>query len=401
MFSRFATLSLLVCALPACATDADPSDTTAAGEPVIHEADWTAVQYLDHTHVCSLPGAGEDVRCHAHILVDTDGAHPFATTTPSGFGPTDLRSAYAITSSGSSTTTIAIVDAFGYPNAESDLATYRTQFGLPACTTANGCFTKVNQTGGTTFPATNTGWSQETALDLDMASAMCPNCKILLVEGTSATFANLATAVNRAATMGAHVISNSYGGGESGSTSSESAYNHAGVAITASSGDAGFGVEFPASSPHVIAVGGTHLVKDTTTRGFTETVWSGAGSGCSTTYAKPTWQHDTGCARRTVADVSAVADPNTGVAVFGPASSTTSAWLVFGGTSVAAPLIGGVYAANGGTVTFGSDPYANTTALNDVTSGSNGTCSPAYLCTAAVGYDGPTGLGTPIGTTAF
>jgi hypothetical protein len=197
------------------------------------------------------------------------------------------------------------------------------------------------------------------------------------------------------------VISNSYGGGESGSTSVEASYNHSGIAVTASSGDNGFGVEFPASSPHVTAVGGTSLRTSTNTRGWTETVWSGAGSGCSTTYAKPSWQHDTGCSRRTVADVSAVADPNTGVAVFGPSSSTTSAFLVFGGTSVAAPLVGAVYAVNGGTVNFGSDPYAHTSALFDVTSGSNGSCGGSYLCTGKVGYDGPTGLGTPNGTAAF
>jgi len=403
MFSRLATLTLLAYAIPACALDAD-SDPAGdpAGDVVIHPADPVAVQFMAHSQVCSVTAPGDDAHCHSHILVDEDGVHPFATAVPSGFGAADLRTAYAITASGSATTTIAIVDAFGYTRAESDLATYRTQFGLPACTTANGCFLKVNQNGSTTgLPAANTGWSQETALDLDMASAMCPSCKILLVEATSASFANLAAAVNRAATMGAHVISNSYGGGESGSTSSEAAYNHAGVAVTASSGDAGFGVEFPASSPHVIAVGGTTLTRNSSARGFTETVWSGAGSGCSTTYAKPSWQHDTGCARRTVADVSAVANPNTGVAVFGPSSASASAWLVFGGTSVAAPLIGGIYAANGGSVTFGSDPYASTAALNDVTSGSNGSCSPAYLCTGAVGYDGPTGLGTPKGLTAF
>jgi subtilase family serine protease len=356
------------------------------------------ISVAGHIRVCN--SSQDEVQCHARVLVDSFGAiRPNAT--PAGLGPTQLRSAYKITSNGSSATTIAIVDAFGYPNAESDLATYRSTFGLSACTTANGCFRKVNQTGGTTFPAANTGWEQETALDLDMASAMCPSCKILLVEATSASFANLAAAVNTAARLGAHVISNSYGGGESGTASVEASYNHPGVAVTVSSGDAGFGVQFPASSPHVIAVGGTSLRTSTSTRGWTETVWSGAGSGCSATFAKPTWQHDTGCARRTVADVSAVADPNTGVAVFGPSSATASAFLVFGGTSVAAPLIGGIYGVNGGTVTSGSDPYAHTTALFDVTSGSNGRCSPAYLCTGEVGYDGPTGLGTPNGTAAL
>src|SRR5262249_46295525 len=152
----------------------------------------------------------------------------------------------------------------------------------------------------------------------------------------------------------------------------ESHYDHPGIAITASSGDAGFGVEFPASSPHVTAVGGTHLVQDAGSRGWSETAWSGAGSGCSSVFAKPAWQTDSGCARRTVADVSAVADPNTGVAVFGPARKNRSAWMVFGGTSVSAPLIGGVYAVGGGPVNYGSNPYSHTSALFDVTSGSNG-----------------------------
>src|SRR5438270_1788921 len=190
--------------------------------------------------------------CHAHVVTDARGviklgkASPSLLGAPSGFGAGDLRSAYKVTALGSSSTTVAIVDAYGYPNAERDLGTYRAQFGLPACTTANGCFKKVNQNGYTTYPSYNVGWAQETALDLDMASAMCPNCKILLVEANSASYSALATAVNTAARLGAHAISNSYGGGEYGSTYYESAYNHPGVAVTASSGDSGYGVEFPA-----------------------------------------------------------------------------------------------------------------------------------------------------------
>src|SRR5262249_3722759 len=205
------------------------------------------------------------------------------------------------------------------------------------------------------------------------------------------------------AAMGAHAISNSYGGGEAGTQNDEQFYNYAGIAVTVSSGDNGFGVEFPASSPHVTAVGGTTLNRASgTTRGFTETAWDGAGSGCSAVYAKPTWQQDTGCSRRTVADVSAVADPNTGVAVFGPSGRRNrSAWLVFGGTGVGAPLIAGLYGVNDTAVDHGSDPYRHTANLHDVTSGSNGTCNPAYLCTAVAGYDGPTGLGTPNGVAAF
>jgi len=355
-----------------------------------------------HRAACAMT-VGHVAHCHAHVVTDAAG-HALATKQPpvSGYGPSDLRSAYKVTGSGSSSTIIAIVDAYGYTNAERDLGTYRTQFGLPACTTANGCFKKLNQNGVQgSYPAQNTGWAQESALDLDMASAMCPSCKIYLIEATTASYSNLATAENTAASKGAHAISNSYGGGEAGTTGYESAYNHAGIAITVSSGDSGYGVEFPASSPHVTAVGGTHLVRDGSSRGWNETVWSGAGSGCSTVYAKPSWQHDASCSKRTVADVSAVADPNTGVAVYGPVSATRSGWLVFGGTSVAAPLIAGVYGVNGGSVNYGSNPYSNTGALFDVTSGSNGSCGGSYLCTGKVGYDGPSGLGTPNGVAAF
>jgi subtilase family serine protease len=304
-----------------------------------------------------------------------------------------------VTGVGSASITVAVVDAYGYNNAESDLAVYRSQYGLPACTTANGCFKKVNQNGQQgNYPLQNTGWAQETALDLDMVSAMCPNCKILLVEATSASFGNLSAAENRAAAMGAHAISNSYGGGESGSQSYESAYNHPGIAITVSSGDDGYGVEFPASSPHVTAVGGTSL---TLNGGRVETAWSGAGSGCSAVYAKPSWQHDPLCTKRMVADVSAVADPATGVAVYAPSTRNRSAWLVFGGTSVSAPIIAGIYGVNGGAVNYGADPYAHTGSLNDITQGSNGSCGGTYFCTSGAGYDGPTGLGTPNGSTGF
>jgi subtilase family serine protease len=295
------------------------------------------------------------------------------------------------------------VDAYDDPNAESDLAVYRSQFGLSACTTANGCFKKVNQSGGTSYPSGNTGWAEEISLDLDMVSAVCPNCHILLVEGTSATFASLGTAVNEAVSLGATTVSNSYGGSESSSESSyASYYNHSGVVITASSGDGGYGVEVPAAYNTVVAVGGTSLSKSSSTRGWAETAWSGAGSGCSAYISKPTWQTDTGCTRRTVADVSAVADPNTGVSVYDTYGSV-GGWLVFGGTSVSSPIIASVYAlaGNASSVNAASSLYSNTGSLYDVTSGSNGSCGGSYLCTAGVGYDGPTGLGTPDGTAAF
>jgi subtilase family serine protease len=345
-------------------------------------------------HVCAAATAGT-ATCNA--LVRTD-LKPSATT-PSGYFPADLRSAYNLTSSGSASQTIGIVDAYDAPNAESDLAVYRSQFGLPACTTANGCFRKVDQNGGTNYPHRNTGWAQEISLDLDMVSAICPNCHILLVEAKSNSFTNLLTAENRAATMGATVISNSWGGSDASDATYGAAFNHPGIIITASTGDSGYGVQYPASSQYVTAVGGTHLTVGGGTRGWTETAWSGAGSGCSTLNNPLPGQASvgTGCAKRAVADVSAVADPNTGVAV-----RYNGSWLVFGGTSVAAPLIAGVYGLAGNAATITNNfPYQHASSLFDVTSGSNGSCPTSQWCNARTGWDGPTGLGTPNGTGAF
>lgn len=353
-----------------------------------------------HVAVCGMAVA-HAARCHAHAVTDAAG-HLKTNATPDGYGPPDLRDAYKITGTGNSNTVIAIVDAFGYTNAEADLGVYRSTFGLPACTTANGCFKKLDQNGVEGgFPIQDDGWAQESALDVDMASAMCPDCKIYLFESNTNLTSDLATAVRTAAGMHVHVISNSYGGDESGSHSYASSYSYPGIAVTASSGDDGYGVSFPAASPHVIAVGGTSLLRDGSGRGWNETVWDGAGSGCSTVYKKPKWQKDSGCAMRTVADVSAVADPNTGVAVYGPIAGVVSGWLVFGGTSVSAPLIGGIYGLNGGHVKFAKQPYNKPDKLFDVTSGSNGSCGGSYLCTGKPGYDGPTGLGTPNGDGAF
>ncbi|MGN9763114.1 S53 family peptidase [Streptomyces sp. SD31] len=337
-------------------------------------------------------------------------------TTPSGYGPSDLQDAYGLTSAAASNgsgETIAIVDAYDDPNAEADLAKYRTQYDLPACTTSNGCFKKVGQTGSTTsLPSADSGWAQEISLDVDMASATCPNCHILLVEASSASMEDLGAAVNEAVKLGAKYVSNSYGGSESSSdTTYDSTYfNHPGVAITVSAGDSAYGAEYPAASRYVTAVGGTKLSTSSTSRGWTESVWKtssteGTGSGCSAYDAKPSWQTDNGCGKRTIADVSAVADPATGVSVY-DSYGVTAGWYTFGGTSASAPIIAGVYALAGtpGTSDYPAQyPYnaAGTSALNDVTSGNNGTCSTSYLCTAATGYDGPTGWGTPQGLDAF
>ncbi|MCT9090085.1 putative Ig domain-containing protein [Streptomyces sp. ASQP_92] len=370
-----------------------------------------AAQAANTQRLCAQPAKAGMMSCLA--LARTDVQHHLGISpnaAPSGYGPTDLQSAYALPSNAGAGTTVAIVDAQDDPNAESDLATYRSQYGLPACTTANGCFKKADQNGGTNYPSPDSGWAGEISLDVDMVSAVCPQCHILLVEANSASMEDLGASVNRAVTMGAKYVSNSYGGSEdSTDPSSDAAYfNHPGVAITVSSGDSGYGVEYPAASQYVTSVGGTSLSRASTTRGWSESVWGtssggqGAGSGCSAYDPKPSWQKDTGCAKRTVADVSAVADPATGLAVYD--SYQASGWNVYGGTSASSPIIAGVYALAGtpaATTNPASYPYAHTGSLNDVTTGANGSCSPAYLCKAAAGYDGPTGLGTPNGTAAF
>ena len=359
---------------------------------------------------------------------------PETTGSPTsvGYVPSQLRSAYDLTADGSSTETVAVVDAYDDPNAAADLAVYRSAYDLPACTVASGCFTKESETGSTTsLPSTDYGWAEEESLDLDMVSAICPDCHILLVEAGSATTADLDTAEDTAASA-SHVVavSNSWGGSETSTeTTDDAAFDHPGVAITASAGDGGYGVSWPAASPYVTAVGGTSLDTASNSRGWTESVWStssteGTGSGCSAYEAQPSWQTSldlpSGCGNRVDDDVSAVADPNTGVAVYDSYNSCGSSsfcdfllelglasgadgWVQVGGTSASSPIIASVYALADNTsgIDNGSYPYSHTADLYDVTSGSNGTCSPAYLCTAEVGYDGPTGLGTPDGTGAF
>jgi len=360
---------------------------------------------------CTAPAPGH-AGCFA--LKVAGAAHLSAATGPSGYHPADLQAAYKLNPKKGTGQTIAIVDAFDNPNAAADLAVYRSTFGLSACTTANGCFRKVNQAGAAApLPAADTGWAEEISLDVDMASAVCPNCKILLVEATTNSFANLATAVNEAAVLGATEISNSYGAPEfAGETAFASFYNHPGIPITVSSGDSAYpaGAQFPADLATVTAVGGTALKPASNARGFTESVWlttlsptgEGTGSGCSLYIAKPAWQHDTGCAMRTIADVSAVADPATGAAVYD--TYGVGGWLVFGGTSASSPIIAGVYAlaGNGASINDASLAYANPTKLFDIKVGHNGTtCGTSYLCNAKKGYDGPTGLGTPKGVGAF
>ncbi|PZS17152.1 MAG: peptidase S8 [Pseudonocardiales bacterium] len=369
------------------------SAPAAIGAPPAHAS------ALRTAHICAVAAKGY-AHCDAQVVVDSVGK-PAVASAPKGLGPADIRSAYALSASAGAGRTVAIIDAYNDPTAESDLAAYRKNYGLVACTSASGCFRKVSQTGGATLPKTDAGWATEISLDLDMVSAACPACKILLVEATSSSFANLGVAVNYAATQHVVAISNSYGGADSGPNS---AYNHPGIAITASTGDNGYGIESPASYGTVVAVGGTSLTKASTSRGWTEKAWSGAGSGCSKLNAKPSWQGAvTLCSGKAAADVSAVADPQTGVAVYdSTAFNGVAGWQIYGGTSASAPIIAGVYAMSGNTAGYpASYTWAHTAGLNDVTTGTNGTCPTSVWCTARAGWDGPTGLGTPKGTSSF
>ena len=451
--------------------------------------------------VCETPPPGE-ASCMASVLVARSAAaaahlHPLglsATRQPDapspaagdfGLRPQDLHAAYGLPTGAPTSQTIAIVDAYNDPAAETDLRTYDEAFSLPSCTTANGCFKQVNQHGETSnlpFPKTlaeletarsgskpeaenaeeATGWGLEISLDIETAHSVCQSCQVVLVEATEPVDLDLEAAEHAAESLGATEISNSYGGPEEGTTAHEAAgpFDHPGTVITASAGDNGYldwnsglgAVEFPAASPHVVAVGGTRLKLGAGSSWSGETIWNGdgaGGGGCSTIFGAPSWQLSlaswsaVGCSgTRAVADISADADPYTGVAVSDSTSSECETsytegktkhvlhWCTLGGTSLASPIIASVFALAGGSggVSYpASTLYANAlttpSALHDVTSGSNGECSAPFnpsngisgctleqeaaacsshrICLAASGYDGPSGLGTPVGLSAF
>ncbi len=448
-------------------------------------------------------------RAHDHPL-GVSGTAPSSAPSPAagdfGLRPSDLHSAYDLPTSAAGAQTIALVDVYNDLSAEEDLETYDAEFGLPACTTANGCFAKLNQNGKSTplpFPETPTslsneqavcagsgaghaaacelveeaeGWSVEISLDIETAHATCQSCRIALVEANSSSYANLEAAERAAERLPANEVSNSWGGAECeeglGCVEDSAAFDDPGVVITASAGDGGFDnwleepqapyANFPASSPHVVAVGGTRLYLGTSGEWAGESVWNdggeseglkdghgAGGGGCSAQFAAPAWQQSVsdwssvGCAgKRAVADVSADADPYTGLAVYdtSPECETsyteggkkhTVHWCTIGGTSLASPLVASVFALAGGAqgVEFPARTlYQNAAkspgSLHDVKEGSNGACptefdeeSASTSCTAAdeaatscsshlsclagPGYDGPTGVGTPNGITAF
>jgi subtilase family serine protease len=383
--------------------------------------------------VCLGPAGPETARCHAWVVTDAAGVPQVGTADPakgnsssrgghggggtppppppappaSAYGPVQFQTAYGLVDAATLSTnaTVAIVDAYDNPTIEQDLAVYSTAYGLPSCTTANGCFKKVSQTGSTRYPRANADWALEIALDVQAVHAVCPHCKILLVEASSNSLNNLFAAESYAASH-ATVVSNSWGASEFSSESAyDSYFDHPGVPITVSSGDNGYGASWPASSPYVTAVGGTTLALTPDNTRSAETTWSGSGSGCSAYEAQPAWQTALGlsdCTNRMVADVSADADPATGAAVYDSYGyGGQKGWFTVGGTSLAAPIIAAVYALAGNKADA-SSVYTSASSLNiyDVIDGSNGSCG-SYLCAAGLGYDGPTGLGTPVGLGAF
>jgi hypothetical protein len=347
---RAALLFGSIFGLAGCVGSAAVPEQTPQNETEI-EALFSRIQIRPTERVCS---AGTRWTCKAHRRTD-----PESRIAPlpgggggGGYGADDLAAAYGLDTSIDPHATIGIVDAYGYQAAESDLATYRIQYGLPPCTVASGCLKIVNQQGQTSpLPPEDSGWAGETALDLDMASAACPKCKIVLVQADDDNGDGLMIAQKTAATLGA---------------------------------------TYPSTSAYAMGVGGTSLTQ-TSSGNWTERAWPSGGSSCSRSIAKPSYQGaDTNCTLKAASDVSAVGDPNTGVEVY------RGGWGVFGGTSASSPFVAGVFALYGHGMAGPGFPYAHPTAWKDVTSGSNGGCGNV-LCKAGSGWDGPTGFGSPIG----
>jgi hypothetical protein len=409
-------VALVASAAPAAGPAAADSGTiNPAGPPVAGLAGSAAAAGMRAACPVAPPGSMQCFalyRPQAAVNAAISAGADAAAVSPSGWGAKSIESAYDLPVARNPQQTVAVVDAYSTPDLASDLAIYRKEYGLPSCGTASGCLRIVNQEGSASpLPASGVryGWDIETALDVAMVSAACPQCKIMVVEASSASIGDLAAAEDTAARLGAQVISNSFGSRESGQTQAYAAdYSHPGHTIVVASGDDGFtAASSPANLATVTAVGGTQLARASNKRGWTERVWDdggASGSGCSAYVAKPAWQHDAHCPTRTIADVSALA---WNVPAY---DETAGGWLTIGGTSAAAPLIAGVFGLAGNAATIGPGyPYRHAGSLFDITVGNNdlikeaggATCGYDYLCVAKKGYDAPTGLGTPDGTGAF
>jgi subtilase family serine protease len=339
--------------------------------------------------VCPGPAAPGDSHCHAW-------ARPDASKSPVGLTPAQMKGAYGFSTSNTAGAgmTIAIVDAYDLPTAEKDLNVFSSQFGLPACTTANGCFKKVNQTGGTSYPRYNAGWGLEIALDIEWAHAIAPGARLLLVEARSNSFTNLLAAEDYAAAH-ANYVSNSWGGSESsGEAANDSHFIHTGVAFFVSAGDAGLPAEYPSSSPNVISVGGTSLTFNSNGTLVSETGWSGGGGGCSLYETANVAQSafsgyaQVSCGgKRATPDVSLDADPNSGAAVYDSSRyNGQTGWYQVGGTSLSSPMWAG-RAAVSGAVVNAAYVFASNITFRDITAGNNGA-----LC--LVGFDLCSGRGS-------
>ena len=355
---------------------------------------------------CPVAQAPDEMECLALVRTDIPATKPGST--PKGYGPSDIQSAYNLPSAtAGSGQIVAIVDAFDNPNEENDLAVYRSTYGLPPCGSSDSCFQKVNEQGQAyDYPPPDQSWGLEESLDVDMVSAACPKCRIVLVEANSSLIADMGKSVDTAVSvMHANVVSNSYIHYNVRGTKGRQFYVHPGRIITAAAGDEGYKVGEPAGFESVVSVGGTALTKTTTGRKWSEAVWGGTGSGCVLSRPKPAWQTNHACKYRAMNDVAAIAAPYTGVAFYD--TYNYDGWQVGGGTSTATPIIASVYALAGNETKLhaAESLYAKGASLYDVTSGQNGMkCATHHhprLCAAAPGWDGPTGNGTPNGIGAF
>jgi subtilase family serine protease len=364
-----------------------------------------------------------------HIEASESGADPVAFMRPqyfrhdsaaslsapptSAFTPAQIRHAYGfdkVTNQGAGQT-IGIVDAYDDANAEADLGVFSKRFGLPACTTANGCFLKTYQ--ASRKPAANANWAVEVSLDLQWAHAIAPQAKIVLVEASSNNLSDLLASVDVAVRHGASAVSMSWTSGEiSGERNLDNHFASSGVTFVAASGDSGSGVAYPATSPDVVAVGGTSLQLDANGNYASETAWSGSGGGQSVYEYEPLMQSqfpipDDSRGKRGTPDVAYNANPGTGYAIYDSMGiSGASGWFQVGGTSAAAPQWAALVviansmratqrktnltSANGALYTAAKGRAPN---FNAVNSGTNGSCG--QMCDATVGFDYVTGLGTP------
>ncbi|MGA8535051.1 MAG: hypothetical protein WB615_13165, partial [Candidatus Tumulicola sp.] len=331
------------------------------------------------------------------LQVQKGGIVPLCSPSSScGFTAAQLEAAYGLTGqlTRGAGTKVALIEAGDLAAAATDLATYRSTYGL-----GTASFFKYNETGQqSNYPPSceNYGWCLETDLDIDMVSASCPKCTIYLMEAKG-PIADFEAAEKEAVTLGATVLSNSwgcYGSWDCGDTNFPNAFNTPGIAYLASSGDAGYNnIGGPGALATVIAVGGTQLEQSGST--YSESIWDDAGAGCAdaavvgTAVPKPSWQHDPGCTSRTDTDISSESGCSPGVATY---IGLYGGWTDVCGTSVASPFNAGIMALRGNAAKMNGGEHfwklrkqARTKHEHAITTGNDGSCGGSYLCTAGTG----------------